>query len=278
MDSRIPILTAILTPSGLEATPYAAASLNDAERYEPAGVYTVTRTFHRTGALGLSAHLDRLAESAHLVGIPAIPDHAALRAALRHLLNRAGYPETRFRITIPHAAPACAYFALEPLAPVPESYRTEGVAVQTFPVRRANPVAKSTAWMGQRDDLVAQLRPGVYEGILTAETGDLLEGFGSNFYAILDGTLRTAGTGVLNGISRRIVLEVAPGMLPVVLEPMTLADIGLLQEAFMTSSSRAVIPIVQINDQAVGNGAPGPLTRRIAAAYDRWANEHVEPI
>ncbi len=278
MNDSQPILTSILTPAGLEPTPYVATSLNEAERYEPEGVYTVARTFHRTGALGLAAHLDRLTESARLVGMPAIPDQAALRAALRTLVNEAGYPETRFRITIPHANPQHAYFALEPLQLVPEAYRTGGVSVQAFPTRRANPGAKSTAWMAERDGLKAQMQPGMYEGILTGEDGELLEGFGSNFYAVRDGALYTAGNGVLSGISRRIVLEVAPAILPVLLQPVRLGDIEHLQEAFMTSSSRGVIPIVTIDDRTVGEGMPGPLTRQIAAAYDRWTDEHIEPI
>lgn len=278
MNEQAHILTAILTPEGLKPTPYTATSLHDAVRYEPAGVYTVTRTFHRTGALELDAHLARLEESAHMTGIPVHHSRAAIRAALRTLIERAGYPETRFRITIAAATPEQVYFALEPLTPVPESVKREGVAVQTFAARRANPAAKSTSWMASRAALQAQMRPGMYEGLLTDSDGAILEGFSSNFYAILEGRLRTAGAGILNGISRRIVLTVAPEIVPVEERPITLADIPALSEAFLTSSSRGVIPIVAIDDIPVGTGTPGPLTRRISAAYDAWAEEHIEPI
>jgi len=277
-NDQQPVLTAILTPAGLEPTPYSATSLSDAARYEPAGVYTVARTFHRTGALELDAHLARLEESARLTGIPTVPDRAEIRAALRTLIDRAGYPETRFRITIPAHSPRRVHFALEPLAPVSDSLRRDGVAVQTFAARRSNPAAKSTTWMTDRASLQAQMKPGVYEGLLTDSDGAILEGLTSNFYAILDGRLRTAGAGILNGISRRIVLTVAPDILPVEEQAVTLADIPALSEAFLTSSSRGVIPIVAIDGQPIGAGQPGPLTRRISAAYDAWAEEHIEPI
>ncbi|NPV68855.1 MAG: hypothetical protein HPY64_17135 [Anaerolineae bacterium] len=278
MNEQAHILTAILTPDGLKPTPYTAASLHDAIRYEPAGVYTVTRTFHRTGALELDAHLARLEESARLTGIPVQHSRAAIRTALRTLIERAGYPETRFRITIAAETPEQVYFALEPLTPVPESVKRDGVAVQTFAARRANPAAKSTSWMASRAALQVQMRPGMYEGLLVDSDGTILEGFSSNFYAILGGRLRTAGAGILNGISRRIVLEVAPEIVPVEEQAVTLADIPALSEAFLTSSSRGVIPIVAIDDIPIGTGTPGPLTRRISAAYDAWAEKHIEPI
>lgn len=268
----------MLTSEGLTATEFVATSLVDAAAHEPQGVYTVARTFHGDGALELQAHLDRLAESARLSGITRIPTQEALRTALRVLVHQAGYPEARFRITIPLDSALDTHFALEPLNPVPEHVRSNGVSVQAFPARRQNPVAKSTGWMTERAALVTHMAPDAYEGLLTSETGDILEGFGSNFYAILNSTLRTAGAGILNGISRQIVLDVAPAILPVQLVPVTLADIPALAEAFLTSSSRGVIPIVRINDQIVGTGAPGPLTRQIEAAYDAWAAAHIEPI
>lgn len=278
MNSETTILTAILTPDGIEAAPFHATSLAQAASFEPEGVYTVARTFGRTGALGLEDHLNRLTESAHLVGITAPPTHDRLRAVLRTLVEQAGYAETRFRITIPTEQPNRIYFALEPLKPVPEEVRARGVAVQTFATRRANPVAKATRWMTERAALVEQMSPDTYEGMLTGPKGEILEGFGSNFYAVYEGKLRTADTGILNGISRRIVLHVTPDILPVQLEPVTLNDLPDLEEAFLTSSSRGVIPIVRIDGQIIGAGKPGPVTARIAAAYDRWAEAHIKPI
>ncbi len=279
MDTQPPILTAILTPDGvLTPAPYTATSLADAARQEPEGVYTVTRTFNQIGALKLREHLDRLAESARLTGITAVPAYETLRAALRALIQQAGYAETRFRITLPHNPALGVCFALEPLNPIPDDVRASGVGVQTFPVRRQNPAAKSTHWMEERAALLAQMLPGVYEGMLTSEHGEILEGFGSNFYAIQDGTLHTADAGILNGISRRIVLAVAPAILPVELTPVRLSEVSHLNEAFLTSSSRGVLPIVRIDDQEIGAGVPGPFTRQIAAAYDAWAARHIEPI
>jgi branched-chain amino acid aminotransferase len=255
-----------------------ADSLNAAERLEPPGIYTVARTFHGTHALELDAHLKRMEESARLTGIPLHLDRDRLRATLRDLLTQAAYPEARFRITVPRDTPEAFFFAIEPLSPVPPEVKAHGVAVQSFAARRSNPRAKDTRWMDERVALKAQMQPGSYEGLLTTPDGAILEGLGSNFYAILDGRLRTAGAGILEGISRRIVMRVAPDVLPVIEEAPTLADIPTMQEAFLTSSSRGVVPIVQIDGQPIGGGTPGPLTQAISVRYDAWAEAHLEPI
>src|SRR5258708_9939270 len=101
----------------------------------------------------------------------------------------------------------------------------------------------------------------------------------SNFYAIKDDTLRTAGADrVLHGIARRILLEVAPGVLPVQFDPIHLNEIDVLQEALLTSSGRGVVPIVEIDGRVIGTGKPGSYTRRLRAAYDAWADAHLDPI
>jgi branched-chain amino acid aminotransferase len=278
MITQTAITTAILTPRGLQRTAYRAASLNDAAKYEPQGVYTVSRTFRRVCALELAAHLDRLEESARLKNIPLRLERSTLRAALHRLIDEAGYSESRFRITIPAARPDSVYFAIEPLEEIPAEIRVKGVRVRSFPVQRSNPQAKDTTWMALRSELRAQMTDGIYEGLLTSPDGLILEGLGSNFYAVLDGELRTARTGMLHGIGRRVMLTVAPKVLPVREEPVALADIPRLSEALMTSSSRGVIPIVEIDGQRIGSGQPGPLTRAIEARYNDWAESHLEPI
>ncbi|NJL93532.1 MAG: hypothetical protein HC915_07270 [Anaerolineae bacterium] len=51
-----------------------------------------------------------------------------------------------------------------------------------------------------------------------------------------------------------------------------------MDEAFLTSSSRGVLPIVMIDDQPIGAGAPGVLTRELQQRYDAWTEAHLEPI
>ena len=273
------IPTAILAQDGLlQPTPYRAESLADAVLYEPQGVYTVARTFDRTRALLLDAHLDRLEESARLAGIPLVLDRARLRAALRELIEAAGFAETKFRITVPEAGPAHLYLSIEALQPVDPALIANGVNIALVPIRRATPQIKTTAWMAQRRETASALPGGAYEGVMQDERGCLLEGLSSNFYGVLDGVLRTAGDGVLPCITRKAIFEMACDILPLDLTPVCRDDIGRLSEAMLTSSGRGVVPITRIDDQPVGNGCVGPVVTALCARYQVWTDAHAEPI
>ncbi len=274
-----PIPIAILTPKGTIPASYTADSLADAAMKEPAGVYTVARTYERNKALLLDAHLDRLERSAQLEGISVTLDRIALRDALRALIEQSGYSESRFRITIPHELPTEPILSLEPYKPVAPEAIADGVRAITLPLERHNPTAKTTAWMTARRSAVESFPTVIYEGILISSDSALLEGTSSNFYAIKAGNLYTAPDNiVLGGIARKIVLTVAPDVLPVILESVYLGDISALAEAFITSSGRGVVPVVEIDGNRIGDGRPGSFTFKLREAYNTWAAAHLEPI
>ena len=272
------IPTYILSPADLTPTPYQVRSLAEAVRHEPRGVYTVARTFRGDHALLFDAHLDRLEQSAHLVNIPLRLDRRRLRAALRELLQRAGYADAKFRITVPHEQPDWLYFALEPFRPVPARIMQEGAHVITAPLVRENPVVKTTDWMVVRQPAWDSLPLGVYEAVLVSEDGRLLEGFSSNFYGVLGGALRTTLDGVLAGITRKAMLTLAPDILPVELRAIHCSEVPRLTEAMLTSSGRGVVPITRIDGQPVGDGRVGPVVSALCAGYEAWTDAHLEPI
>lgn len=272
------VLSAILTRKGLMPTDYEADSLRQAARLEPRGVYTVARTYDGDKAVLLDSHLDRLEESARLEGMELRLRRDELRTGLRQVLQQAGNPESRFRITVPLGEPGMAYLALEPLQPLPERLRQAGVTTATYSYQRENPRSKSNSWEPLRAEALDSLPEGVLEGLLVDIDGSITEGFTSNFYAVLEGALRTAEDGILRGISRRILLEVVPGDLPLELSPVNLLELPRLEEAFLTSSSRGVVPIVRIDEAQIHDGLPGARTRQLIREYDRWVETHVEPI
>ncbi len=274
----MPTTIAILTANGLRPAPYRADSLTEAAYYEPSGIYTVTRTYQRTAALKLDAHLDRMAESAQLENISLKLDRAALRATLRTLIEQSGYAESRFRITVPQSQPDHFIITLEPFLGLDPALKTQGVSVATILTSRNNPQSKDTAWITQREAVKANAQD-AYEYLIVNEYGQLLEGFGSNFYAILGDQLWTAPDGmVLGGIARQIVLDIASHLLPVCLEPIHQTQVSTLEGAFLTSSSRGIIPIVEIDGHTIADGKPSAVVQTLDAHYDTWVDDHIEPI
>jgi branched-chain amino acid aminotransferase len=168
---------------------------------------------------------------------------------------------------------------LEPFAGVPPEVKSKGVKVATVKIARRNPKSKTSDWMMKRAEAKALIPPDAYEGIIVNDNDELLEGFGSNFYAVWKGKVYTADDDVvLGGISRKIVFSIAPDVLPIEQMPIRLQDISVIDEAFVTSSSRGIVPIVQINDEIIGEGKVGAITHQLMHLYDAWVDEHIEPI
>lgn len=273
----LPIL--ILTPRGAQTAPYSADTLTEAAEYEPDGVYTLGRTYSRDHVLLFDQHMDRLEESARLENIPVRLDRPGIRRTLRTLIEGSPFEDVRYRVTIPRGAPDSAILTVAAFEDVPAAIRENGCKVILTETARHNPAAKTTAWMKDRAPTVQSMPAGVYEAILTHDEA-LLEGTSSNFYAIIDGVMHTADQGILSGIARRIVLEVAPAILPVVLTPVTTADLhsGRIDEVFLSSAGRGVVPIIGIDGYTIGNGIPGAFTNVIRAAYDQYVSAHIEPL
>lgn len=276
----MPALIRHLTPAGLESVDYTADSLGEAAAHEPDdGVYTVTRTYRSTATIRLKEHFDRLEDSARRADMPLHLDRAGIRAALRQMIETSGYGDVRFRVTVPRTQPDHAILTIEPFTPPPASLIERGVVgITAADSARDNAAAKTTGWMHARETLKAAQPAGVYETFLLDSDGHILEGLTCNFYAILDGELRTAGSGVLGGISRQIVMAVAPAILPVREVAIHLDELTQCSDAFLTSSSRGIIPVIRMDDVTIADGMPGTQTLQLRQAYDSWVDEHLEEL
>jgi branched-chain amino acid aminotransferase len=251
-------------------------SLPSAQALLPQGAYTTLRTYGGRGVVRLGQHVARLNETVVLLGgVAATLSEAETRALLRQALDAVRLPESRVRLTW---APPALYATLDAFAPPPEALYRDGARCVMLPVRRENPHAKDTRFVATAQAAYRSLPDGVHEGLLAADDGAVLEGLSSNFFAILDGCLRTEDERVLRGVTRSIVLEVAAALLPVKLEGVTRSELPRLSEAFVTSVSRGILPVVEIDGRAIGAGRPGDGTLRLRRAFAELEAREVEPL
>ncbi len=262
--------------------PGQSGSLDELTNQLPAGVYTTFRTYHKYSVLNFPAHIQRLEHSARILSKPLNLDQAALHANLRTALENHPAEENRVRIIVTWELPKegeVIYLAVEDLrTPSPELYRT-GVRVNTVPLKRVLPEAKATDFIYQTQQLRAEITNGLNELLMVSENGVILEGLSSNFFAVRDGAVYTISSGVLPGITREFVLEIIRSTsIPLVLDGIHLTDIDKLQEAFITSTSRGVLPVVQIDQTVIGSGFPGPVTKRLMQDYALEIEKRIEPL
>ncbi|HEY9226127.1 MAG TPA: branched-chain amino acid transaminase [Gemmatimonadaceae bacterium] len=114
------------------------------------------------------------------------------------------------------------------------------------------------------------IRRGFDEAILLNHKGEVAEGSGANLFIVRDGTLITndMDASILAGITRDSVLRIArDNGVPVEIRPMPLADLELADEVFFSGTAVEITPIKEIDGRVVGDGKPGPITRRLQEVF-----------
>jgi branched-subunit amino acid aminotransferase/4-amino-4-deoxychorismate lyase len=247
-------------------------SLNAASARLPDGAYTTLRTFGRVRVLRLASHLARLNQSAASLGCRGTLEEDELRQGLAAALAATGHDESRLRVTY---VPPRLFVSIERFVPRPSTLYREGASCVTVTLRRREPRPKDTRFIARVAEARRHLPPGAEEGLMLDESGALLEGLSSNFFAVRGGTLHTERDRVLQGITRALVLETALGFVPVELRPVHLSEIAQVQGCFLTSASRGVLPVTRIDGHRIGTGRPEAVTRalaeRLAALAEREA-------
>lgn len=257
-----------------------ATNPDELTRQLPRGLYSTFITNHGgTRVLSLTAHLDRLYVPAKEKGLLPSASRADLRRALAALASSSRATESRFRILLTESD-GTVYFIVQPFTPLPKEIFERGVKVITAELTRHDPRLKDTSFISESQSARAKVGGEIFEVLLT-KNGNIYEGMTSNIYVVgrigNPPFLVTASKGILLGVTRRAVLRVArrEGM-QIEYRPPRLDE--KFAEAFLTSSSRGVVPIVQINDRRVGQGRPGMWTKRLSSAYQAYVEERSEAI
>ena len=279
------VLYAVTTAGAKELElSYEPSSLYDLPESLALGVYTALRTFDHYKFLQLSDHLRRLEQSMALLNWRYVLDEGAVRRALHQVCVAYGHPEARVRIDV-LARPASelgsdsrVLLTLAPFEPPPAAVYEEGARLRLArQLQRRKPRAKTADFVLARRNYPLNTAK-AYEYLLLGDEERLLEGSGSNFYAVRDGSVLTAGDGVLEGITRKIVLQlVAKAGIDLQLHAARLDEVAQLDEAFLSSSSRGLVPVREIEGRVVGQGRPGPITRRLMADYEQFVVQAVRP-
>lgn len=266
-----------ITPDGNLPIDSQANSLDELTPQLPAGFYTTFRTYDNgRRVLGLEAHLGRLYQPIEWEKIQPEVSEEYLRSQLRIL---SGNISSEFRIRLVMTKNGAVFVATTPLKTLPPEYYQNGVKVITTEGQRDNPRLKSTSFISASKKERAEItQSAVFEALL-ARNGAILEGITSNIFYVRDRVLGTARKNILLGITRRTVLRVARGSgLEIVYRPLKREQVPTLSEAFLTSSSRGIVPIIQIDDTPVGEGAPGPVTKKLIDGYRTYVVQHAELI
>ena len=252
---------------------------------------TIGTAFGRLFALG--DHLTRLERSAERIGLR-VPPRAEIEAAVAETVREAANAESRVRIILTRGAgkldldPASVddtqlVVIVTPLQPLARELYEQGVSVAIVSIvrnspRAMDPAIKSGNYLNNVLALGQARRQGAHEAILCGEDGTVAEGASSNVFLVKGGEVRTPGldVGLLDGITRaKVLAECRSNGIPVRETRLTPDDLRGADEAFITSATRWVLPVTRVDDAVLGDGRPGPVTRKLMTFMEQLARKGV---
>jgi len=144
--------------------------------------------------------------------------------------------------------------------------------VQRIPAHSVDPRAKNYHWNDLTMGLLGALDAGGDTVVLSDGAGNVVEGPGFNVFCVnAQGVLVTPAEGVLEGITRRTVLEMAQAQgLPCELRALPAAELRGAREVFLSTSGGGVLPVTRVDGAPVGEGAVGPVTQGLVRMYWDW--------
>ena len=196
-------------------------------------------------------------------------------AILLDLLERSGDPDVAFRFVMTGGYSADSISIAQPnlliltesIHAVPSVQYEEGIKVILDEYVREMAEVKSTDY--KRVILLAQaIKAAGASDVLYQKGGEISELSRSNFFIVKENRLITPNQHILHGITRRTVMDLAKSDFTVEERPVLLSDLYDADEAFTTSSTKKVLPIVRVGDLTIGDGQVGPASRLLLAQFN----------
>jgi branched-chain amino acid aminotransferase len=259
------------------------------------GVYETLRTYSGQPFL-FDRHMRRLRNSASMLALSVPPTNDDIDRRFRQTMEAAGLGtqgrEAYLRILVtrgigeltydPAACgePSIVIIAKPHVDPPVEAFE-RGVTVALVDIVRnhpgsVNPLIKSNNLLNNALAMQEAFRRGAFEGVMRNYRGELAECTTANLFVVKNGEALTPplDAGLLAGITREYLFEVGKDV-GIAVREQSLRDADLFgaDEAFLTSTTRELVPIVHVDKRTIGDGQPGPVTKTLLQAFRRKAHE-----
>ena len=235
------------------------------------------RPFH------LEAHLKRLRNSAALIGLSCPWSLEELTRVVDQTLAHNSYPESNIRLLVtggdsedsisPGQHPRLLVM-VRPVAPHPQIWYEEGIKIITARLNRYIPGAKSTDYIRAIVTLKDAQAAGAVESVYVNTDDQVLEGTTSNLLLVSSGTVITPAEEILPGITKDVLLEIMKPEVSVELRPVSRSELLASDEVFLASSTKEVVPVVQVDDQVIGDRRVGKTTRRVMELFKAYTDAY----
>ncbi len=230
-------------------------------------------------------HLQRLKWSAEQIELPLSKSVEEIEDLVLRLIAKNPSIDAGIRLLVTggligkdsllSAAHSTLLMLFQPFVPYPSRYYTEGMRVVTTNLRRMNPCVKATDYIPAVLAMKKACRASFDDALYLNCSEELLEATTSNLFFFKKGKWITAkDEQVVNGVTRSIFLKLIQLDFPIEFRALHISEIGSCEEAFLCSSVKDAIPLVQIDDKIVGNGLPGSVTTRLRRLFHTYLKDY----
>lgn len=236
------------------------------------------------------AHLKRLYDSAKVIRLVIPMDLPALQNAVEQTVKANNITDGYIRLVVTRGVGdlginpflckrACVIIIADKIQLYPEELYEKGLKVISVPTMRNHPMSippqvKSLNYLNNVFAKIESIDAGAHEAIMFNHEGYVAEAAGDNVFIVKNGVLCAppVQAGSLDGITRRVVIQLArQEQIPVVEQNLTRFDLYTADEFFMTGTGAEVIGVVQIDGRVIGDGHPGPITRKLRQKFFAYA-------
>jgi branched-chain amino acid aminotransferase len=249
------------------------------------GVFEGIR-FYNGRVFRLEEHIDRLFDSARAIALNIGMDKSAVIEATLETIRQNNLQDGYIRLVVtrgvgdlglnPMLCPKASIFVIASKITLYSADKYEnGLDVVTCATRRIphgalSPMVKSLNYLNNVMAKIEAQNAGAGEGLMLNEQGFVSECTGDNIFIIKNGVITTPpiSSGALAGVTRSVVFDLAAEFGIPIHEPMmTRYDIFTADECFLTGTAAEVIPAVKLDTRPIGDGKPGPITRRLITRF-----------
>ena len=150
--------------------------------------------------------------------------------------------------------------------------------IKRIPPSSVDPTIKNYHWMDLVTGMLDAYEKGNDTAVLVDENNNITEGPGFNLFCINDSGIFTPDHGVLEGITRQSVFDLAKELhLPITKKSISVEELYNAEELFATSTAGGIMPITEVSGKEIGKGSVGNLTRQLHKLYwqkhsdDSWS-------